>query len=202
MQFDRKVFFDLYRDTFGKLSHDQVDGLGFLLSFFEQQRAYDDLLLPQIAYMLATTKHETASTFQPISERGRRDYFRKYDGRFGNVRAGDGWQYRGRGYVQLTFYDNYDKMGDIIGVDLIAEPDLCLQPEIAADIMLEGFIRGSFTGVGLKRYINHNQRDYYHARKVINGLDRAEDIAGYARHIYEMLAASQVLQDGSEETVF
>ena len=50
---------------------------------------------------------------------------RVYGGRMGNgsEASGDGFKYRGRGYIQLTGKDNYTKCGADIGQDLIANPD-------------------------------------------------------------------------------
>jgi putative chitinase len=57
-----------------------------------------------------------------------------YASRMGNgpVESGEGWKYRGRGLKQLTGKDNYARCGQALGVDLVAEPDLLLQPEYAA----------------------------------------------------------------------
>lgn len=207
MQFNRDVFFGLYRDKYGALNQAQVDGLNFLLDSFEQQKAYD-LSTPQIAYMLATAKHETGDTFQPIYERGSRAYFNQYEPpsrkakRLGNIIKGDGYKYRGRGYVQITGRANYERLGDIIGLDLIDNPDLALEPAIAADIMLEGFMRGLFTGKKLTDYIADGSTDFTYARRCINGLDRAKEIAVYAVQFESVLHSSGILKDGSELSVF
>jgi putative chitinase len=57
-----------------------------------------------------------------------------YASRMGNgpITSGDGWRYRGRGLKQLTGKDNYTRCGQALGVDLVANPDLLLEPEYAA----------------------------------------------------------------------
>jgi putative chitinase len=57
-----------------------------------------------------------------------------YSGRMGNgpLESGEGWKFRGRGLKQLTGKDNYTRCGTGIGVDLVRDPNLLLQPKDAA----------------------------------------------------------------------
>jgi hypothetical protein len=145
------------------------------------------------AYMLATAWWETARTMEPISERGPVRYFDRYDPirastaarrrrarEMGNTDAGDGYQYRGRGYVQLTWKNNYRKASDLVGVDLVAEPDRAMEPAIAYRIMSHGMRHGWFTGKKLEDYIIGTRCNYVKARRIINGDDETATIASFA----------------------
>lgn len=59
-----------------------------------------------------------------------------YGGRMGNNQPGDGYKYRGRGFVQLTGKNNYTAAGKDLGIDLVNNPDLASVPEIAAKLAL------------------------------------------------------------------
>jgi putative chitinase len=133
------------------------------------------LLLRQTAYVLATAWHETAHTMLPIPEigKGKGRPYGKPAGKWGNA-------YYGRGYVQLTWIDNYIKMGDVVGVNLAQFPEMALTAEVAIKILVIGMRRGMFTGRKLDDFITPTKCDYIQARKIVNGRDRAEMIAGYA----------------------
>ena len=188
MKFNRQSFFNSYKTNFGNLTQNQVSGLENLLNFIEADQALTDVRW--IAYMLATVKHECADTYQPITERGPKTYFDKYEAgtaigkRLGNAEKGDGHLFRGRGYVQITGRANYKNLSAKLGLtkdeDLITKPDQALSPNIAYKIMSHGMLNGSFTGKKLQDYINSSKADYREARRIINALDQAEKIQGYA----------------------
>src|SRR5207237_2552895 len=99
--------------------------------------------------------------------------------------------YYGRGFVQLTWSYNYKKAGDIIGVDLVSHPERALELPIATTILFDGMLQGWFTGKKLSNYITATSCDYVGARRIINGIDRATAIAGYARSFEAALLAAQ-----------
>lgn len=177
--YNRELFFHNYINFYGSLEQSQVDGLEFLLSKFD-----NELFSPeQIAYMLATVKHETAHTFQPIEERGGYNYFRYLIGKLGIRSLAEANKFKGRGYIQITGRTNYEKFSLILKEDLVSVPSLVLIKENAYNIMKYGFINGTFTGKKLTDYINGDKLDYYNARRIINGTDKAELISGYAYNI-------------------
>jgi hypothetical protein len=83
-------------------------------------------------------------------------------------------------------------MGEVCGVDLYRQPDLAMEPAIAYRIMSYGMRNGSFTGVGLAHYISGEKCDFLNARRIINGTDCADRIAGYAVKILDALEQSVV----------
>jgi putative chitinase len=155
------------------------------------------------AYALATAYHETAGTMQPIKEYGGEAYLRRmYDiqgarpekaRELGNLTPGDGVRYCGRGYVQLTGKANYARAEREIGQPLVAEPDLAMQPDIAARIMARGMSEGWFTGKSLRDYIpaKATRQHFTNARRIINGTDKADLIAGYALAFMDALTAGE-----------
>ncbi|WAW88587.1 peptidoglycan-binding protein [Xanthomonas citri pv. malvacearum] len=118
----------------------------------------------QISYMLATAQHETRN-FQAPEEDFGRSQARKlgYSG---------GEEFYGRGYVHLTHDYNYAKFDKLLGLngEMVRNPDMAMQPEIAAKVLVVGMRDGLFTGKPLDRYIDNDSHDVYNARRVVNGV--------------------------------
>lgn len=184
------AFFDALRTGLlgPTLSAEEVDGCNAIL------KAMEGSPLSYTAYALATAYHETASTMKPIREYGGPTYFtRMYDVTgarpqmavsMGNTCAGDGPKYCGRGYVQLTWKANYAKAAKECGVDLVQYPDKAMQPEVAAKIMRRGMDEGWFTGKKFSDYLpaksDATRGMFTAARRIINGTDKAAQIAEHA----------------------
>jgi hypothetical protein len=75
-------------------------------------------------------------------------------------------------------------MGPKIGVDLLKNPDLALEVRYAIPIMFIGMKEGIFTGKKFADYFSKTKEDWVHARRIINGLDKAKLIAGHAKKYY------------------
>lgn len=130
----------------------------------------------QIAYVFATAEHESHFGRFMIELASGDDYEGRLD--LGNTHPGDGRRYKGRGFVQITGRTNYTDWGKRLGLDLVGKPELASRPDVGAQILVQGMRDGSFTSLKLDDFIGS---DFVSARKIINGLDRAQDIAAIAK---------------------
>lgn len=183
-----EAFFEKVRDRLfhGYMSQSQVDGANAILA------AWPDDIDPRIgAYGLATPFWETDFTMQPVAEigRGRRYAYGRPAGPYNQV-------YYGRGYVQVTWLHNYQRADTELhgagtlaaGQSLVRTPDLALVPTIAAPIMVRGMLEGWF-GPKIELFFTSNSTDFYQARRNINGLDHADEIAQIAEEFLSALTA-------------
>ncbi len=191
---DKKVFMAQIKSLYGgSFKQSQVEGIDAILDEAEKRRTPRRWL----AYMFATAYHETGKTMQPVRETfadtddkaiARLEKAFK-DGKLPWVKTpywrkdANGKSWLGRGLVQLTHKDNYDKFG-------IINPTDAMVMATAIKIMFDGMEHGAFTGAKLSDFLNRPTPDYVNARKIINGLERAALVAGYATEFESDLAAS------------
>lgn len=167
-------------NLFKQVNPFQLRGCMAIIDEFENRKDLTDNRW--LAYMLATTYHETARTMEPIEEYGKgrgRKYGQKIK-QSGKPYNTPDQLYYGRGFVQLTWYENYERFGKLLKINLLEEPYLAMRAEISTKILFEGMIHGLFTGKKLSHYLNADKSDFIGARKIINGTDKAELIAKYA----------------------
>ncbi|MEP2533541.1 glycoside hydrolase family 19 protein [Shimia sp.] len=178
----------------------QVEGINDLLDEWERVGTGDNR---HLSYILATDYHETGAKMQPVREtfatsdaKARKGVARR---KYGKPEGPWGHVYYGRGDVQLTWYENYVRMGDLLGLPLAENPDLALKSSVSKRILIEGMLRGEsdrgdFTGKSLEEYFNETVDDPWGARRVVNGTDKAHLIAGYHDEFLEAVEAAQQVE--------
>lgn len=187
-----KIFFANIRPIFGGyLIESQANGVETIL---EAWARHGDKNPRHLAYILATAKHETAHTMQPVRETLANSDAKAKEILTKSWKAGklpwvrnDYWStgYFGRGFVQITHKSNYEKAGRKLSLDLIADPAKALDPEVASAILVRGMLEGWFTGKSLSDF-----PDFLNMRRVVNGMDRADLIAGLAEKFYAAIVAA------------
>ena len=204
---DLAIFFARVRASLfgGRMTTAQVEGIERILDKGIELRVPADYM----AYILATTHHETGRRMVPV-----RETFAASDkaaaatleaawkrGQLSWVKTpywradADGKHWFGRGLPQVTHKANYQRMGDILGIDFVADPGLMLDPEVAVAVMFEGMLpglsgKGDFTGVSLDDFLAGAKDDFVGARRVINGVESKDLVAGYAKAYLAALTAS------------
>lgn len=186
---DRSIYFNEVRITLfeGALTQQQVDGQNVILAVWDYDAGgtpMDDIRW--LAYMLATVFHETAYKMWPVTEQGSQDY----------LQGKEYYPYIGRGFVQLTWEENYRNASASLGLiddrDLVEHPELALDSLISARIMFRGMAEGWFTGRKLGQYFNDDKDDPINARQIINGNDDDTLIAAYYDMFLDAVEAAEL----------
>lgn len=131
----------------------------------------------QWTYIMATVEHETNATFFPVEEA----YYLNESQQERHLKGKRYYPYYGRGLVQLTWEFNYRKYSEILGLDLVGNPEYALDASISLFVLVHGMLTGTFTGLPLNKYVNAYRVDYDGARRVVNGTDAAATIAELAK---------------------
>lgn len=171
---DRSVFFAAVKASVfgGRLGSAQIAGMTKILDYRDAH--YIDMSDMQLAYLLATVKHETGHKMVPVREGGGEVYLRKKPY----------YPWVGEGLVQVTWAANARKFG-------AQKPGDCMTWPIALCAAFEGMTKGMFTGKKLSDFINDDHVNFSQARRIINGTDRAALIAGYAQSFADALQQSR-----------
>ena len=202
-----EVFWGIIRDNLfrGKMTQGVVDTINAITdTYYSEARA--NAVPEHLAYVLATAYHESYHrSLNPDWGPVREGFAKSNEGAISAVtklfNAGrishnyalphtNGHSYYGRGFVQITWPENYRKMGKRIGIPLYENPDLALDRAVAAKLLVVGMIEGLYTGRKMSDYGSHDF-DAYNARRIINGLDKAELIKGYYE-IFNLAIAGSV----------
>ncbi len=201
---DEKVFFDNVRKVLHRRGMTSIEFQTYkqIINYWNEHPDMKDRRW--LAYVMATAYHETR--LRPVregfktSDKAARKHVRwMYNKRiisqpYHLADRETGQVYYGRGYVQLTWAQNYKKMGRAIGMgdQLYRNPDLVLDPDIASKVLFVGMLQGHFRyskrrrprgKQKLKLFFNKSSSNWYGARNIINGDLRKNGnrIAGYGK---------------------
>lgn len=187
MALNRKAFYDALRPTLGALTQANVVGFEHVLNEALSRRTP----IHDLAYILATAWWESGKTMQPVREA----YWLSEAWRKKNLRY---YPYYGRGLVQITWLENYQKASNLYGVDLVSNPDKAMDPKLSVRILFDGMDDGWFTGKALDDYIDgvdeaddEDLREYINARRIVNGTDKASEIGSLALTFERALQAAR-----------
>lgn len=170
---------------FRPVSKEQVEAINFIIRKLNVSPKF--MLDKEYAYIMATIKHECGDSYLPQPEWTDAPWLKGKNLPYLIPDKQTGHTYYGRGYVQLTWRRNYEKMSKELGIDLVWNPDLALDPEIAWKILEVGMYNGLFTGKRLGEYLSSNNTDFYGARRVINGVDQAFEIKKIAEKFWDAI---------------
>ena len=181
-----KSFFDslrgnIYKDGFTQTTIDTLTAI-----YMEGIKR--GMSIAQIAYCMATPYHEVGPKLDPRThELGftAHSYGQRpgacADGTFSNIPPFNSLFYYGRGLPQLTWLNNYQKMAKRKGKPYDTQPEMLFDLDDSVWVLMEGMQYGIFTGHKLSDYITIGKIDWINARRIVNGTDKAELIAGYAQ---------------------
>ena len=148
----------------------------------------------KVAYILGTAYHETGAFTIPLEWASGEDY--EFWADLGNNSLGDGPRYKGRGYIQLTGKVNYQRYEDLLGVSLVAQPELAEQPGIAAFIAVHAINNNNTTRNAAAHQVYLNNGDFWSMTRIINAYppDVTSMIVGYCEEYLPRLTSGDLAQ--------
>lgn len=175
-----------------------------------------DINTPERAIAFLAQVGTESGGLRYTKEQGNDSYFQRYEYKddLGNTQAGDGLRFKGRGLIQLTGRANYKKMSDKVGKDLIANPQLVEEPDLAVEVSTIFWRDRMRSGLNLNEWADKfnlqqpvdssaNWSVHENITRAINGgtngiNDRADRMKG-GREIYAMIK-KKVSSTGSKKT--
>jgi len=112
------------------------------------------LIIPQIAYILATINHETDGMMVP-----------RYVGYWDSESSHDKWF--SRGYVMIQGVKWYNKFANLIGKNIVDFPEMVMNADTALEIVISGMVHGHFTGHPLRAFVNGDCMNFVDARRSV-----------------------------------
>lgn len=202
----------------GKMSDKQMYGTQIIIDTYYAFLTGNSNI-HELSYMLATAYHESNATMWPVVENlnyttperikrvwpkrfktavDARPYVRNpiglanfvYGDRNGNYQPNDGWDFRGRGVVQLTGRGNYQFATNRLAIDLVGNPDSALIPMVSAQILVIGMSGGWFTGYKTGDFFKTQIKPEM-ARQVVNPDNNGALIEGYYNKFLSSLPTFQ-----------
>lgn len=217
-----KFLFIYEQERFKTLTEKAQQGLVDLLAYIEADEHVNDArwisyMLATVKWECGDTWqpiHERGTNAYFIGRYGSQTRVGK---ELGNDTPEEGALYAGMGFPQVTGESNYEMAENALRKeypDVVArfeartgkkfdltvgdqpndsrDPENMMDAEIAYCVMSYAMRKGAFTGVGLSKYFNDKVTDSLHARKIINGMDKAELIAGYYDKFMQIISESEV----------
>lgn len=174
-------FFDSMRASAiygGTLSVEAVNGMNAVSIGFDASKQ-PDKCSDDLAVIMATVVIETGRDFNLSVEEGRSRIGKPY-----NKPAGPyGYVYYGRGPCQVTWLANYERAKLRTGIDFVKHPEYMCDPKYGVVYMIDGMFNGLFTKYRLRNFVKPGVKtsipNFYNSRRIINGLDRAQEHARY-----------------------
>jgi hypothetical protein len=169
----------------GNLTDKQAKRLGIILHYCKKYKVTD---ARKVAYIVITAWHESDELLDLTEDRAsktKNPTLYLLQNRYWHT------GYWGRGFVQITWESNYRKMGKLLKIDLVRNPDHMLDEHLAAEALVLGMKLGTYTGRKLCDYFNESRTDWVNARRIVNGLDRAKELAAQAQSLYEALESAE-----------
>lgn len=190
---DRAAFFAAVRKSLfgGRLSASQVAGMEDMLDAWDRSGFTD---LRWLADIFGGVYHEVGRRMVPVREgfastdAGARKVVAKRS--YGKPAGPYGLVYYGRGRIQNTWLANYQKLEKRFGYPFVKEPDRLLESKIDATVTVHGHAEGIWTGKKLSDYFTPTKADWINARRIVNGIDRAAEIAGYSKAFHAALVSA------------